>query len=554
MEDNQLQSGVHQQRSLVTPTGSAPGYRLRSVKSLPAGGQKNDVVWNESSQSICVFNGINWVCGSSCYNYIVDSGGGGTHLTLFGPSGALAAAWSNPANPDFVSIQVCHSHYELVTETFQYATFPTFYSLTIEGSAQTDLEANYYLPIFDLDTGVTSFINRTYPGTSPFVDSVVFRNLMFKSSFNDIDTSLFSGLLPISADVQMFNCSLLYLDYMFNVERMIRSGSIVIDNCFLAGWNPGSALIRQTVSGTFGGFLPRVYQAGVFITNSAIQEYSTLIAGVGCSFDFLSNIVIEGCRLLLSDLIIDNRPFVDLSIGGAYNFSVGTYPSAMYYNPRIRITDNTIEWAAYQNISTPFLSSNTVAGSLLISSLVCLGNTVNISRSNLAPDDVYFADMDGSAGPDNVIIMGNSISLYGSTGVGTAIRLGPNARNCRVDNVYRGFGSAIPFVDATGGTSGAGSGGAGADPAVVATLKAEPFVTIGNPSTLGQERALTPGIGITLVDGGPNGLVTLASQPTAGPGIVVTPGGAGSPVTIGSSGYIGYAYVDFGTELVSVAP
>lgn len=107
--DPQVQPGAHQRRVPTTPTGAAPGYRLRSVKSLPAGGQKHDIVWVESQSEVCVYDGTQWVCfGDSiplCYDYVLDTDGTGTH-TDFGDMIADIAA--GPAG--HIKIFVCGQH------------------------------------------------------------------------------------------------------------------------------------------------------------------------------------------------------------------------------------------------------------------------------------------------------------------------------------------------------------------------------------------------------------------------------------------------------------
>lgn len=115
--DQQIAPGEHQQRAITTPTGSAPGYRARYVRTLPQQGQPMDVVWSDADQALCVWNGQAWVCntsggGSSCYDYVVDSQGGGSHLTLWGNSGALRAALLAGSRR---TIAVCHTNEILTT-------------------------------------------------------------------------------------------------------------------------------------------------------------------------------------------------------------------------------------------------------------------------------------------------------------------------------------------------------------------------------------------------------------------------------------------------------
>lgn len=75
-DTRQVIPGEHQQRLPVTPTGAAPGYRMRKVQSLPAQGQMMDYVWDESQQKACIWNGSEWVCFSNFggewpYDYVI---------------------------------------------------------------------------------------------------------------------------------------------------------------------------------------------------------------------------------------------------------------------------------------------------------------------------------------------------------------------------------------------------------------------------------------------------------------------------------------------------
>lgn len=76
-QTEQPQPAQHQQRSITTPTGQAPGYRIRKVQSLPAGAQIWDYVWDESQRTICVWDGTQWICltgaGADCmYDHLVS--------------------------------------------------------------------------------------------------------------------------------------------------------------------------------------------------------------------------------------------------------------------------------------------------------------------------------------------------------------------------------------------------------------------------------------------------------------------------------------------------
>lgn len=68
--------GVDQQRKNVTPTGGAPGYRVRRVRELPPGGQNMDYVWSDADNSICVWVDDHWVClggGSAiCADFLIS--------------------------------------------------------------------------------------------------------------------------------------------------------------------------------------------------------------------------------------------------------------------------------------------------------------------------------------------------------------------------------------------------------------------------------------------------------------------------------------------------
>lgn len=108
---------------------------------------------------------------------------------------------------------------------------------------------------------------------------------------------------------------------------------------------------------------------------------------------------------------------------------------------------------------------------------------------------IYEGNSHGNTAPGYVAVQ------TAGAGFCTQSTFGPNSP---ADLVYNVAGSGnIFYPGASIGIPGSGVGGASTS---------EPFVTIGNPTTLSAERSLAAGTGLALVDGGPNAAVTLSVQ------------------------------------------
>lgn len=137
--------GQFHHRTLSTPSGHAPGYKVRKVESLPPEGQMMDFVYDESQSKMCVWNGREWVCWESgiCYDYILDSEGHGTHTSLQAIFDDIPNFTANtPPN-----VWVCAGHNDPDTEV----TLESSRGVTIEaaGPSNNRLELNstqVYLP------------------------------------------------------------------------------------------------------------------------------------------------------------------------------------------------------------------------------------------------------------------------------------------------------------------------------------------------------------------------------------------------------------------------
>lgn len=175
--------GVDQQRKNVTPTGAAPGYRIRQVRSLPPKGQVMDIVYVQDQGEVCVWDAERdqWRCfgPSKCFHdFHVDPDGSGTHETLFGATGAFTAAVEaarNDANGrNSRTIWVCPGWTEL-------AAGPVTY--TIPSSPQT-----VYITIVSTDH--QSAVSSTTDITRYTIQATTVGQIMFRPSFNPLNLNV----------------------------------------------------------------------------------------------------------------------------------------------------------------------------------------------------------------------------------------------------------------------------------------------------------------------------------------------------------------------------
>lgn len=523
----QLQPGQHQQRALVTPTGTAPGYRVRRVKVLPSQGQNGDFVFSEADNSICVWVDDKWVCGggsasSGCYTYVVDADGGGTHTTL---SSAISAFNAMTGGNARATIFICPGTYLEPAMTIDTGSIFDDW-LTIRGAGK---ESVVIAP--NLST-ITTLLAFSGTRTHVTLDGITFRTASSGSTGSDLVSNFANG-----AYVTINNC------------RFERGGSTGITTGLAGPYVPFHQYVSNCeffdlqygMSGGSGNEINNCFVVNCSFSSCVWAVY----AGIGwCSFQnclFAGNdismrlglgtrhVSIEGCSFQDEPIAIDLSDTVggiDISISNNH-----------FYSCQIGIE------CRGDSINEGLIIGLSIVGNTF--DAVSTGTAIGINAGRLIGIGRY--------SPAGMVITGNAFRSYDPNQemidctmvsninfFGYVSNLTPEvAHNVRISE-----NSGTLPDSGTGHT--AGGGPSAPNDAQFLTLIADP--------DLPNERVLTPGIGIQLVDGGPNNLATITAEPIAGVGITVTPGGVNAPVTIAAippALVIARSYLPFGSAGVN---
>lgn len=472
---------AHQSRVVSTPTGIAPGYRMRRVKELPPQGQNGDVVYSEADRSICIWIDDEWICNSSahsgCYTYVLDGDGGGTHTTLAELQAELATL---PAGSEAV-IFVCPGSYT-------------------GGFSTAGHTAEFYHFI-----GVGAEDNAN--GISIISGNVTLSGISLVTHWENIQFSLGTWTVTAASGHRWYRC-------VFTT----------------------TAVITLAASGCV--FSECVFNASSSITGSGspdtLRIESCAIHGV---IDF-------GNTVSISHHTITNNRFFNpgrlIYGGGAGNIVISDnefLTTAGYAVPAITIEDTSpIDGIIIDsNILPPLAGAATGIGVIEITAtdhtqVVVSGNYFEYRN---AQTDCYFIRSVSTA-ECTIAVVGNGFGARNNTptwleddgGISISGKFidsvfGPNFPSDfklellagSANNLYNGVGTVI----GSGVTTGAPAN--------------SPFLTVGNDAGLSAERAITPRFNLYGTDGGANAGYTLDSWLE---GALITP--AAGVLTLGVDG------------------
>lgn len=475
-ETGQIQPGEHQQRSITTPTGVAPGYRLRRVKTLPPGGQNMDFVWDEEAHTICVWEDDHWVClgGGLCtYEYVVDSAGNGTHTKLFGPGGALEAA-ETAARTTTVpagvtsgplvkmrSIWVCPNHVEFV-DTPHLPSGGTFEVAVTSGypgdfPVNSSTPGDQRRPVFYAPAG------NVFIRGGVISMGYSFENVSFKPKTFGIVEAIWDdgGAVWQATSLAFRNCQFgstptSRVRYLSKQNFNGRSPSLVVDNC------DGNLDAVSKIG--FGQTAPSLtIRHSRLVLNNIVEEHFVVdVNGKGGvhfeKVDIVDNYLdVAGYGLR----IMRNREMFNFQLNTIEHFGNGPF----------------IEWSNAIPTDGNSLSDAKVSGNIYQANAA--GAQFVRARSNFSQ----------AAGFD---ISGNLLKGPGS---GTAIEFDSNFVNVRTDNLFYGWSQNV-----VGGSS-----------SLLPAPASGKYVIIGPADpALPNARTLAATAPIAVSDGGPSAPVMLS--------------------------------------------
>lgn len=416
------------------------------------------------------------------YDYVVSRDGYGTHLALFGTGGALEAAMAASfADSGYVRhIWVCTSHFEIVTAPTYIITgngnsrvvvHSATSAIHKRGTSSLDLRGT---PTFELAANITvlrNSLNQLGARSFKFQGITFTRSTTQAEAFwdeiaagggatGDDQPSLdFDEVIFGTDAINGANGPLKYL-IKHSGNTGIGKGELSVTNC----WGAMNAIARvASFSDTAGGSRTTLGGHWRFNGNRLalvnIYEYVT-----------------SGTSVIPVTTMRDN----ELTVSNYGIYFRDQEPPFIFQNNDIRHTGafNFFEFAQ---------SAGQDADDIMITGNRYYGTAAGCSFAVLATAT--------STAVNGVNIVGN---LLHGPGSGTAIAVQDVLfTNVKLDNLYWGWTTSV---------SGAPAGS-------TPVYDNEPFVTVGNPSTLTAERALTAGSGLAGVDGGANAAYTLSLGP-----------------------------------------
>jgi len=332
-------------------------------------------------------------------DYVVDSNGNGTHLTLFGATGALTQAVSDQADR---VIWICTTHTETVTASVSLAGLANGQQIHV-------MSGGPYRPTITADLNDALF---TQPNANAGTG--------WRYLFSGINWAAAAGKTPT----------------IFKPNAGVSASPIEFKDCNFEGagaWQYGLELTGAG-SATSGGM--------VFDNcRGTIVAYAKISSGGAA----IGPMIVRDCQMTISKFI-DRTNNTDFEAGSSYVFTdnvltvTGSAPFAMTYttgaaNIRVEITGNDIN---FTNASVLFQFGT--AGSASIKDILC--STNNIYCSAIGSTAIAFVGP-GATPITNCQVIGNVLR---GPGAGTAISatgIGTVTHSAFVPNGFRDWATGV---------------------------------------------------------------------------------------------------------------